>query len=92
MAEISCTYRSQDGKELVLKGDSEDSNFVGQCEKLTGREAHNFGGRQYYPYYQYYTNPVYYYGYPYQYYYYPNYPFYNTRFYGGWRGGCAGGC
>ena len=89
---VICKYRSADGKELTIEGDSNDSNFMKECEKLTGRESHNFGSRQYYPYYTYYTNPVYYYNTPYQYYYYPYYPFYNTRFYGGWRSGCAGGC
>jgi len=62
-----------------------------ECMKLTGREARNFGGVNYYPYYTYYSTPVYY-GRPYYYYYYPYYPYYGSNFYGGYRRRCLGGC
>ena len=91
MAEVKCTYRSRDGRELTITGDDSDEKFMNECHKLTGREQHNFGGTTYYPAYTYYTNPVYYYTQPYYYYYYPYYPYYGGNFYGGYRRGCWGG-
>lgn len=92
MAKITCKYRSSDGRELTIEGDDTDQKFIDECNKLTGRETHNFGGVNYYPYYTYYTNPVYYWNQPYYYYYYPYYPYYSYGNYGGWRRGCLGGC
>ena len=88
---ITCKYRSSDGRELTIEGDSNDKDFMDECHKLTGREPKNFQGRQYYPYYNYYNTPYYYGGTPYQYYYYPYYPFYGSGFYGGYRRSCWGG-
>lgn len=93
MSKIICKYRSENGRQLTIEGDSDDQKFMDECMRLTGRESRNFGGVNYYPYYTYHVNPIYTWaGYSYPYYYYPYYPYYANGFYGGYRRSCWGGC
>lgn len=82
---IKCTYRSKNGREITMEGNSDDRDFIERCKKLTGREGMNWHGEWYYPYYTYYSNPYYWGGSPYYYYYYPYFSYYPRGFYGGWR-------